>query len=150
MGIHNTHLAITARTKCGYTTQNPYTKNKQLHETKAPNQKYAIITRNPQQCANRKPRDPRNLQVPITGIKTFQAPQQHCNGSTSSEEETNKSAQERKKERTEKRGKKAALVVLSHIVSPQRFGTWSIYILLVDTELTYLGGVDRWSRWPMA
>ncbi len=36
--------------------------DKQLHETKAPNQKYAIVTRNPQQCANRKQRDPRNLQ----------------------------------------------------------------------------------------
>ncbi len=56
----------------------------------------------------------------------------------------------KKEERTEKRGKKAALVVLSHIVSPQRFGTWSIYTLLVDIVHTYLGGVDRWSRWPIA
>ncbi len=148
-----------------HTSCNHRTNKMRLHDAKSIHQKKAV-TRNkgpePKVCncneksaAMCKPKTKRSYkfatekQVPITGIKTFQAPQRHCNGSTSSEEETNKSAQERKKERKEKRGKKAALV-LPHIVSPQRFGTWSIYTLLVDQVHTYLGGVDQWSRWPMA
>ncbi len=54
------------------------------------------------------------------------------------------------KQREEKRGKKAAPVLLSHIVSAWIFGTWGIYTLVVDVESTYLGGVYQWSSWLMA
>jgi hypothetical protein len=91
------------RTKCGHTTQNPYTKNKQLHEIKAPNQKYAIVTRNRQQCTNRKQRDPRNLQqksrFQLPESKPFKHHSTIAMVPHRARRRRTKSAQERKKER---------------------------------------------------
>jgi len=84
-------------------------------------------------------------QVPITWI-TFQAPRTHCIVPHRGGDEQN----QHNKQREEKRGKKAATVLLSHIVSAWTFGTWGIYTLVVDSASTYLGGVYQWSRWLMA
>ncbi len=145
----------TQHTPCNHRTnkmrlQNPYTKNKQLHEIKAPKQKHAIVTRNRQQCANRKQRDPRKFagsNYRNQNLSSTTAPLQWFHIERGGDEQT-RHKKERKKGETRKES--GPLVVLSHIVSPQRFGAWSIYTLLVEWEHTYLGGVDRWSRWPMA
>ncbi len=84
-------------------------------------------------------------QVPITWI-TFQAARTHCIVPHRGGDEQN----QHNKQREEKRGKKAATVLLSHIVSAWTFGTWGIYTVVVDVTSTYLGGVYQWSRWLMA